>query len=146
MLMGIFASFVARGRLSFVSELLAGLCNIAVTRLLYEIFKPVSRALALLEAFFGLVVSTIGVLEWPPRGVDIGLVALAFYCRLIGHLIFRSNFLPRILGALMAFAGLAWLTVQLPPLAQNLSPYNLAAGVLGQASLTLWLLVMGVNV
>jgi hypothetical protein len=52
MLMGIFASFVVRGRSSFVAELLAGLCNIAVTLLLYEISKPVNRPIALLAAFF----------------------------------------------------------------------------------------------
>ena len=48
-------------------------------------------------------------------------------------------------GALMAFAGLAWLTFLSPPLAKYLSPYNLAAGVLGEGALTLWLLVIGVN-
>jgi hypothetical protein len=46
---------------------------------------------------------------------------------------------------LMAFAGLAWLTFLAPPLANRLSPYNLAAGALGELSLTLWLLLMGVN-
>jgi hypothetical protein len=146
MLLGIFASFVAHGRLSFVAQFLASLWNIAVTLLLCEIFKPVNKSLALLAAFFGLFVSTVGALEWHPQGVDIGLLALAFDCLLIGYLILRSTFLPRILGALMALAGLAWLTVLLPPLAHALPPYNLAAGVLGQASLTLWLLVMGVNV
>ena len=100
----------------------------------------------MLAALFGLVVSTIGALEWHPQGVDIGLISLGFYCLLIGYLIFRSTFLPRILGALMGFGGLAWLTLQSTPLANNLSPYNLAAGILGQGSLTLWLLVMGVNV
>src|SRR5208283_438093 len=125
-MMGIFASFVVYGRLSFVAELVAGACNVAVTLLLYGILSPVNRALALLAAFFGLVVSTIGALEWHPQGVDIGLLALALYCLLIGYLIFRSNFLPRILGVLMALAGLAWLTVLSTPLAHYLSPYNLA--------------------
>jgi hypothetical protein len=32
-----------------------------------------------------------------------------------------------------------------PPLANHLSPYNLALGILGQESVMLWLLVMGVN-
>ena len=59
---------------------------------------------------------------------------------------FRSTFLPRILGALMAFAGLGWVTYLSPPLADYLSPYNLALGLLGQESVMLWLLVMGVNV
>ena len=71
-------------------------------------------------------------------------------CRILlpplGCLIFRSTFLPRILGALMAFAGLGWVTYLSPPLAHYLSPYNLALGLLGQESVMLWLLVMGVNV
>jgi hypothetical protein len=50
------------------------------------------------------------------------------------------------LGALMAFGGLGWLTYMSPPLVKYLSPYNLAVGLLGQGSLMLWLLVMGVNV
>jgi hypothetical protein len=67
------------------------------------------------------------------------------YCLLIGYLVFRSTYLPRILGVLMAFAGVGLLTFLVPPLASSLSPYNLALDILGEASLTLWLLVMGVN-
>jgi hypothetical protein len=78
--------------------------------------------------------------------VDITVVFGGFSCLLIGYLIFRSTFLPRILGALMAFAGLGWVTYLSPPLAHYLSPYNLALGLLGQESVMLWLLVMGVNV
>jgi hypothetical protein len=74
------------------------------------------------------------------------LVFFGFYCVLIGYLIFRSTFLPRIIGALMAFAGLGYLTFLSPPLAEYLSPYNLAPAALGEGSLMLWLLVMGVNV
>jgi len=46
----------------------------------------------------------------------------------------------------MAFAGLAWLSLLLRPLASYLSPYNMAAGLLGEGSVMLWLLVMGVSV
>jgi hypothetical protein len=80
------------------------------------------------------------------QAYNIGLVFFGFYCLLIGYLIFRSTFLPRILGALMAFAGPVWLTFLSTPLANYLSPYNLASGLLGEASLMLWLLVIGVNV
>jgi hypothetical protein len=67
-------------------------------------------------------------------------------CLLIGNLVFRSTFLPRILGALMAFAGLGWLTYLSLPLVNHLFPYNLAFAILAELSLMLWLLVMGVNV
>ncbi|HYL93342.1 MAG TPA: DUF4386 domain-containing protein [Alphaproteobacteria bacterium] len=76
---------------------------------------------------------------------NIGLVFFGFYCFFIGCLILRSTFLPRILGGLMALGGLGWLTFISAPLAKSLSPYNLGLGVLGELSLTLWLLVMSVN-
>jgi hypothetical protein len=68
------------------------------------------------------------------------------YWLLIGYLIFRSTFLPRILGALMTIAGLGWLTYLSPPLVNHLSPYNLASALLAEGLVMLWLLVMGVNV
>jgi hypothetical protein len=73
------------------------------------------------------------------------LVFFGPYCLLLGFLIFRSNFLPRILGALMMLAGLGWL-IFLSPLANHLSAYLKALGFLAELSLCLWLLVMGVNI
>jgi hypothetical protein len=146
MLMGVASQFFARDWLGSAAFVIATLCNILATLLFYLIFKPVNRSLSLLAVFFGLSVSIIGILKWHPHGVDIGLIFFGSYCLLIGYLVFRSAFLPRILGALMAIAGLSWLTFLFPPLADRLSPYNLAVGVLGQGTLTLWLLVVGVNV
>ncbi|MGA2646198.1 MAG: DUF4386 domain-containing protein [Candidatus Sulfotelmatobacter sp.] len=77
---------------------------------------------------------------------NICVVFFGVYCLLIGYFIFRSAFLPRILGAPMAIAGLGWLTFLSPPLADYLSPYILVLGFLAELSLMLWLLVMGVNV
>jgi hypothetical protein len=140
-----FAELFARGRLNLAGGLIAVLGMVVVTLLFYDIFKPVNRSLSLLAAFFGLVGLTFEALRLQPRGVNVAIVFAGFYCLLIGYLIFRSTFLPRILGALMAIAGLGWLTYLSPPLAKSLSPYNLALGILGQESLMLWLLVMGVN-
>lgn len=77
---------------------------------------------------------------------NICVVFFGTYCLLIGYLIFKSTFLPRILGVLMALAGLGWLTFLSPPLANHLSPYNLVLGFLAELLLMLWLLVRGVNV
>ena len=85
-------------------------------------------------------------LELNTQAANIDLVFFGVYCLLIGYLIFRSAFLPRILGVPMAFAGLGWLTFLSPPLANYLSPYILVLGFLAELSLMLWLLVMGVNV
>jgi Domain of unknown function (DUF4386) len=80
------------------------------------------------------------------QAYSIGLVFFGFSCLLIGYLIFKSTFLPRIVGALMGFAGLAWLTFLSPPLAQHLSPYIVAPGLLGEGTLTVWFLMIGLNV
>src|ERR1700676_1094734 len=144
LLAAVFGEFFVR-RLEFAGDLIAVSGMVAVTLLLYDIFKPVNRGLSLLAASFNLVGLTLGALRWNPRGVDITVVFGGFSCLLIGYLIFRSNFLPRILGALMAFAGLGWVTFLSPTLANHLSPYNLALGLLGQESVMLWLLVMGVK-
>jgi hypothetical protein len=46
----------------------------------------------------------------------------------------------------MAFADLGWLVFLSPTLTHFLSPCNLAMGMRGEASVCLWLLVMGVNI
>lgn len=135
-----------RGRLNIAGGLIAVAVMVVVTLLLYDIFKPVNRGLSLLAAFFSLVGLTFEALRLQPRGVNVAIVFAGFYCLLIGYLIFRSSFLLRILGGLMVIGGLGWLTYLSNPLVNYLSPYNLAAALLAEASVFLWLLVMGVNV
>ena len=135
-------ALVVRNRWGVVAGLLAGACYIAVTVLFYFLFKPVDRRLSLVAA----CVSLAGIAVGPLRLTSVNpLVLFGFYCLLIGYLIFRSTFLPRMLGALMVFAGLGWLTFLSPALANRLSPYNFAPGLLGEGALTLWLLARGVN-
>jgi Domain of unknown function (DUF4386) len=78
---------------------------------------------------------------------DIYLVFFGFWCILIGYLIFRSTFLPRILGVLLAISGLGWVTYLYPPVAYHLFiPYIAAASALGEIPLEFWLIVVGLNV
>jgi hypothetical protein len=76
----------------------------------------------------------------------IGLVFDGLFLLLIGSLIVRATFLPRVLGAVIALAGVGWLTVLWPPLAHALSPFLQILGFVAEALLMLWLLVRGVNV
>ena len=89
-------------------------------------------------------------LELDAQAYNGAMVFFGFYCLVVGYLVFRSAFLPRILGILMAIAGLCWLTHSFasflsPPLAHSLSAYILVPGLFGEGSLTLWLLVAGVD-
>jgi len=112
--------FVGRGRLVlyYAVNLIAYAFYIAVTLLFYYMFKPVNGSLSLLAAFFSLVGcanDVLGLFNLAPYKTS-SLVFFGPYCLLIGYLIFRSTFLPRILGVLMAFAGVGWL-IFLSPLA-----------------------------
>ena len=142
---GALALFVSGG-LQFAAILTATACYVAVTILFYEVFKPVNRGLSLIAAFFSLAGCAVGVLNLFQVALPSPLIFFGFYCLLTGYLIFRSTFLPRILGVLMAIGGLGWLTFLSPSLAHSLSPFNLAPGILGEGALTVWLLVTGVNV
>jgi len=128
-------------------SLIADVLYIAVTLLFYYMFKPVNRSVSGLAALLSLAGCGNEVLKLfhlAPYKIN----SLAFFgpfCLLIGYLIFRSNFLPRILGALMVFAGLGWL-IFLSPLANHILTYLKILGFIAEASLMLWLLVMGVNI
>lgn len=138
---GIYALLVG-GRTGAAAGLIAGGCYLAVTALFYFLFKPVNRALSLLAAVVSVTGIAAGPLGW--KAVH-PLVFFGVYCLLIAYLVFRSTFLPGVLGALMAVAGLGWLTFLSPELVRDLYPYNLAPGVVGEGALTLWLLVRGVD-
>jgi hypothetical protein len=81
---------------------------------------------------------------------DIQQVFYAYYLLAAGYLVFRSTFLPRTVGVLLAIGGLCYLTYSFatflaPGFAAHLVPYiQLPSGV-GELSLCLWLLVLGVN-
>ena len=76
---------------------------------------------------------------------DTYLVFFGLWCVLTGYLIFRSTFLPRILGVLLAIDGLGWMTYMSPPLGHHLFPIIAVASGLAEIPLQLWLLIFGVN-
>jgi hypothetical protein len=152
---------------------------VALAGLFYALFKPVSRLLSLLAAFFSLVgcaaaaveslfqLAPLTVLGPSPYlsvnsagqrqamalmflnlGDESGRVALIFFgCfqLLLGYLIARSTFLPRIIGWLIALAGVGWLTFLSPPVVKHFSVELEVLGFVAEASLMLWLLVVGVD-
>jgi hypothetical protein len=81
---------------------------------------------------------------------DVSMMFFGVYCTLIGILVFRSGFMPRLVGALMVFAGVGWLTdtwtiLLDPPLARAFATEWMIPGSIGEISLMLWLLFVGLN-
>jgi Domain of unknown function (DUF4386) len=129
-------------------NLLATGCYVVLTLLLYVMFKPVNRSLSSLAALFSLAGCVVMTLGFFPRA-SLPISPLLFfgpYCLLIGYLILRSTFLPRILGVFMALAGLGWLAFLSPDLPHYLSLSIEGLGIFAEGALMLWLIVKGVNV
>ena len=83
-------------------------------------------------------------------GFGIGLIFFGCVCLVQGYLIFKSGFLPKTIGVLMALAGLSYLTNSItlllaPAYAEMVVPV-LALALLGELALALWLIVKGVNI
>jgi hypothetical protein len=143
-------------------------CDTAVAALLYSVFEPVNRSLSLLAAFFRLAMAAIlganvlnlfaplVLLKSAPALAlaflrlyeQVFFMALLFFgvhCLLLGYLVYRWTFLPRLVGVLMMVTGLCYLIQSLasilaPALAARLLMLIMPLGLPGELSLTVWLL------
>ncbi|HKO57243.1 MAG TPA: DUF4386 domain-containing protein [Thermoanaerobaculia bacterium] len=161
-------------RAGLAADLVMLMAYVGVTLLLYLLLKPVSESVSLTAAFFSLVgiavlaanclnhaapLLLVGRSDWQglalvflrlhARGYNISGVFFGVYCVLIGYLAFRSGFLPRVIGVLMAIGGVSYLigsftSFLAPKLAARLPDVTVIGGI-GELALTLWLLVMGVK-
>ena len=80
------------------------------------------------------------------QAAGMALTFFGFSTLLHGYLIFKSTFMPRVLGVISMVGGLGWLTFIYPPLGNQLFLYILLIGLVGGVSQILWLLIRGVNV
>jgi hypothetical protein len=81
---------------------------------------------------------------------DVMLFLFGIHCVLVGWLIARATFMPRIFGWLMVFAGLCYIlntiaAVHTPEFRRMLYPWILLPALPAEGGLTLWLLIKGVN-
>jgi hypothetical protein len=84
-------------------------------------------------------------------GFGVGLIFFGMTCLVLGTLIFRSGYLPKVLGILMLLAGVCYLAnsfalILYPPLASRLFPFILLPPFIAELSLALWMLFKGVDV
>ena len=161
-------------RLGFAADMVDYAVYVVVMVILYALLKPVSRSQSLLAMVFGLlgtaIVAVVSLFYFAPLlllqavpepaalvlvslrlrsiGYDVGLVFFALHLIVLGWLVARARFFPRILGWLLVLAGLCYLVnsfaVFLAP-AIHLPPYMLAPAVIGEGAMALWLFVVGLN-
>jgi Domain of unknown function (DUF4386) len=84
-------------------------------------------------------------------GYDVNSVFFAFYGITIGYLVFKSTFLPRVIGVLLAVGASCYLAYGIadilsPAFAAHLVPYIQLPSLVGEGSFCLWLLIVGLNV
>jgi hypothetical protein len=171
-------------RIGFSGEFMHLACDVAVAVILYLLFRPVDRNIALLGAFLRLAcdiilagagishfaalrllgdagylttfqpdqLHTLALLAMKLHGdaYAISLMFFGFACLVLGYLIFRASYFPRLLGVLMIGAGLGYLVNSFvhflrPELAGKLFPWIFVVPFAAELSLTLWLLVKGVD-
>ena len=81
----------------------------------------------------------------------IGMVYFGCHVASIGYLILRSNFLPKAIGAILVAGGSSYFITSFtsflaPELGARLTPFVIPIALLGEGSITLWLLIKGVDV
>ena len=83
-------------------------------------------------------------------GFGAALIFFGFECLILGYLIYRSGYLPKVVGVLMFAAGTSYLInsfalIIAPALASRLFPAILLPALVGESSFALWLLFKGVD-
>jgi hypothetical protein len=127
---------------------LAAITVVAVNAIFY--FAPLTILKG--EVFAAAERDALALLAWQVHVVGYNVVLLVFggHCLLLGYLVARATFLPRIIGWILVLAGICYLVnwfavFAAPAFANWLGYYVLIAPLVGELSLALWLLIVGVN-
>lgn len=159
-------------RVGIAAALVTQVVQIAVVFYLYRVLAPAGRFAAQFMVVFILCgvpiamlneLNQLAVLRLVGEGGDAGLVGLFLELRQggvfiaqifwglwllpMGYLVFRSGYLPRVIGVFLAIAGFGYLADSFVYLfALDLGVTVSEFTFLGEAMITFWLLIRGVNV
>ena len=157
-------------RINIVSDLIGQVFHILLALVLYELLKTVNKNQALLMVILALVPVPIAMLNQINQFAVLPLLSSADYSQVmfflnlhnqgvliaqifwglwlfpLGYLVFKSGYIPRVLGVLLIIAGLGYL---LDSFGNFLLPnYDLTISMftfIGEVLFLLWLLIKGVN-
>ena len=142
--------------------------DIVVAYALMVVFEPVNRSVAIMAAVFRVayatvfmvavsqLVSALALLDDPDQALravgefhtiwDASYAFFGVHLTLIGYLVYRSGFAPRIIGVLLVLAGVGYLIDEISSVL--VSGYSLEISrfsFVGEAVLIFWLLIKGVR-
>jgi hypothetical protein len=107
---------------------------------------------AYLAAFDPRQLQALAYLELKSHDIAFNIALIFFGCACLvdGYLIFKSQYLPRVVGRLMQIAGGCYLigcfaALFAPDLFDRISPEILIPPFVGESTLCLWLLIKGVD-
>lgn len=173
-------------RLGIVADVFVLMLEVALTVMLYRLFKPVSRTLSLIAAFCRLAMSVVmGLnllnylipllllsgsgylsafesdqlhalallfLETHQYGVYIWGLFFGFHLLVLGYLIFKSGYFPRVIGILMMIGSIGYASESLAAISLVDNAMVTAVvitfliiAVVGELSFTFWLLIKSIN-
>jgi hypothetical protein len=125
----------------------------AISKLFLLIVLPTLQSADYLKAFDPHQLQTLANLALSSHDIafNIALIFFGFTCLVNGYLIFKSRYLPKLVGILMQIAGVSYLmacfaALFAPALANLITPAILLPPLIGESSFCLWLLIKGVNI
>ena len=160
-------------RLSIVSALLIQIVNIFVVLFLYKLLNPVNKNMALLMVLFILLGAPIAMVSEVNRaaaliivnsanplpnlmalflalhevGIQIASIFWGLWLFPMGYLVFKSNYIPKIIGILLMIGCFGYLFdsfmfLLVPDFGITVAQFTF----IGELLLPLWLVIKGVNV
>jgi hypothetical protein len=160
-------------RLGILGDLVIVSTEVVLTSLLYVLFRPVDATLALGAAFARLAMTVVQAtnltntiaalvmshersplalrfMEVHGQVVHVWETLFALHCVLLGVLIWRWGQVPKILGPLMALAGVGYLAngvgnLLAPEAGAFLQPLVAVTSVCGELPFFVWILTMGIR-
>jgi hypothetical protein len=123
-------------------------CGIkAMSRLFYIAPAMVLEGTHYLDTFSAEQLHSLAMLFYNMNemGAAIAVVFFGFSTMILGWLMIRSTYIPRVLGWFALVGGIGWLAFLWPPLGYRLNLYIGAIGIVGSLATIVWLIAFGVD-
>jgi hypothetical protein len=125
----------------------------SVSKLFLLVVMPTLANANYLQAFEPQQLQALAYLALKSHDIAFNIALIFFGCGCLvdGYLIFKSRYLPRLVGLLLQIAGVSYLiacfaSLFSPTVADLIIPAILLPPFIGESTLCLWLLINGVNV